>query len=166
MKRIYRSILRDLYPDQFGPRQLSPEQEERQRQRGRGLARYRPWAQGRIGAIEHRVHSALIHAEHQKLGPVTTGWLVRQIYLSPHGRKGRGLLDRDAPPPKLEHWMYAEVRRACETYAVRIGRGLGHGSPILWQLKKGDAVYLHVVRKRKAAEYRGARLTSVYRKSF
>ena len=32
MKRIYRSILRDLYPDQFGPRQLSPEQEERQRQ--------------------------------------------------------------------------------------------------------------------------------------
>jgi hypothetical protein len=81
-----------------------------------------------LGAIEHRVHSALIHAEHQKLGPLTTGWLVRQIYLSPHGRKGRGLRDRDAPPPKLEHWMYAEVRRACETYAVRIGRGLGHGS--------------------------------------
>ena len=55
------------------------------------------------------------------------------------------------PPPKLEHWMYGCLRKACETYAVRIGRGIGHGSPILWQLKKDDAAA--VVRKRKAAEY-------------
>ena len=35
MKRIYRKILRELHPDQFSWRQLTPEQETRQVQRGR-----------------------------------------------------------------------------------------------------------------------------------
>jgi hypothetical protein len=69
--------------------------------------------------------------------------------LGPYGRRVR----RGVPEPKLEHWMYKEVRRACETYAVRIARGIGRGSPILWKLKEGDARYAAVIRKRKAAAY-------------
>ena len=49
--------------------------------------------------------------------------------------------------------MYAEVRRACETYAVRIGRGLGHGSPILWSSRKVTRCTCMLFAKRKAAEY-------------
>ncbi len=49
--------------------------------------------------------------------------------------------------------MYKEVRRACETYAVRVARAIGRGSPIMWQLKEDDARYATVIRKRKAAGY-------------
>ena len=68
-------------------------------------------------------------------------------------REGEYLPGKGDPEPKLEHWMYKEVRRACETYAVRFARGIGHGSPILWKLKEGDAVYAAVIRKRKALMY-------------
>jgi hypothetical protein len=84
-----------------------------------------------------------------RLSPVTTGWLVREVYLGPYGRQAR----RKVPERKLEHWMYKEVRRACETYAVRIARGIERGSPILWKLKEGNARYAVVIRKRKAAAY-------------
>lgn len=67
--------------------------------------------------------------------------------LSVAGRKGR----QREPQPKIKRWI--SVRRALETYAVRIGRGSGHGSPVLWKLKEGDAVYAAVIRKRKAAAY-------------
>jgi hypothetical protein len=66
------------------------------------------------------VHGALILAEHDKIGPVSTGWILRQVYLGLGGRKTKAL-GADA---KLEHWMYKEVRRACETYAVRFARGI------------------------------------------
>ena len=49
--------------------------------------------------------------------------------------------------------MYGNVRKAAETYAVRIGRGNGHGSPVLWKLKEGDAVYAAVIRKKKERAY-------------
>jgi hypothetical protein len=149
MSRFFNKLLRELYPGEFPGPELSPEQKARQSERGRGFARFKPWARGRIGGLERRVHVALIHAEVNKVSPVTTGYLVRQIYLGIGGRKSR-LLDKDA---KIERWMYGNVRKAAETYAVRIGRGVGHGSPILWQLKKDDAVYSNVIRKRKAAEY-------------
>jgi hypothetical protein len=144
-----RRLINELYPGTFPPRQVSPDEQERLRRTGQGLARYRPWARGRIGSLERRVHSALILAEHAGLGPVTTGWIVREVYLGPHGRMAR----RGVPEPKLEHWMYKEIRRACETYAVRIARGIGRGSSIFWKLKEGDARYAEVIRKRKAAAY-------------
>jgi hypothetical protein len=152
MNRFFNKLLRELYPDEFPGPECSPELKAKQIERGRGLARYKPWARGRIGALGHRVRGALIHAQLKGIGPVTTGWLVREIYLGIGGRKSR-FLDKDAPPPKIERWMYGNVRKAAETYAVRIGRGVGHGSPILWQLKEDGAVYSDVIRKRKAAEY-------------
>jgi hypothetical protein len=152
MSRFFNKLLRELYPSEFPGPELSPEQKARQSERGRNLARFKPWARGRIGGLERRVHGALIHAEVNKVSPVTTGWLVRQVYLGIGGRKSR-FLEKDAPPPKIERWMYGNVRKAAETYAVRIGRGNGHGSPILWQLKEGDAVYASVIRKKKALAY-------------
>jgi hypothetical protein len=113
------------------------------------LARFRGWERGRIGSLEHRVHAALILAEHARISPVSTGWVVREVYLGPAGRKAR----KGDPEPKLEHWMYEQTRRALETYAVRIGRGNGHGSPILWKLKPDDATSAYIIRKRKAATY-------------
>jgi hypothetical protein len=77
--------------------------------------------------------------------PVTTGWVARQVYL--------GVAGRAAELPKLKRWMYGTIRKALETYAVRVGRGNGHGSPILWRLKPGDAVYASVIRKKKALAY-------------
>ena len=76
MKRFYRSILHELYANEFSWRQLSPEQEARQVQRGRNLARHKPWEAGRIGRIENRVHTELICAR----SAISTGELVRKIY--------------------------------------------------------------------------------------
>ena len=87
---------------------------------------YKPWLSGRIGAVEHRVCNELIAARHNHTDPLTTGDLVKAVYLGPYGRKSRW----DAPPPKLAHWMYHRIRKACEVYAVRVGRGEGHGSPV------------------------------------
>jgi hypothetical protein len=152
MSRFMRRLLNELYPGTFPSKQFSPAEQERLRRTGQGLARYRPWARGRIGSLEQRVHGALIHAEVKGLSPVTTGWVVREVYLGPYGRRAR----KGMPEPKLEHSMYKEVRRACETYAVPIARGIGRGSPIMWKLKEGDARYAAVIRKRKAALMRGA----------
>jgi hypothetical protein len=67
---------------------------------------YKPWLSGRIGAVERRVCHALIEARHKHTDPVTTGYLVREVYLSQYGRKGRWM-NQDAPPPKVQHWMYS-----------------------------------------------------------
>jgi hypothetical protein len=147
MSRFMRRLINELYPGTFPAKRISPELQAQLRRTGQGLARYKPWARGRIGSLEHRVHGALIHAEHHKLSPVSTGWILRQVYLGIGGRKAKG------PDSKLEHWMYKEVRRACETYAVRFARGIGRGSPILWRLKPDDATFAHIIRKRKAAAY-------------
>jgi hypothetical protein len=119
-----RRLINELYPGTYPGRQASPAEQERLRRTGQGLARYRPWARGRIGSLEQRVHRALIYAELKRLSPVTTGWVVREVYLGPYGRKAR----QGRPEPKLEHWMYEQTRRACETYAVRIARGSGRGT--------------------------------------
>jgi hypothetical protein len=145
MNRYMLRLLREMFPDMFPRSELSPEQKAKQAERGRGLARFKPWARGRIGGLEHRVHGALISAEFRKVSPVTTGWLVREVYLGIGGRAGK-----DA---KISRWMYGNVRKAAETYAVRIGRGNGHGSPVLWKLKEGDAVYAAVIRKKKERAY-------------
>ena len=47
MKRIYRSIIHELYPGEYEWWGLFRGQEERQRQRGRDLAKLRPWERGR-----------------------------------------------------------------------------------------------------------------------
>jgi hypothetical protein len=141
MTRYMLKLLRELFPDEFPARPVSPEHS----QRGRELARFKPWARGRIGGLERRVHGAMIHAEYEKLYPVTTGWVAREVYLGLGGRKSEA--------PKLERWMYGSIRKALETYAVRIGRGNGHGSPVLWKLREGDEVYAAVIRKKKAAAY-------------
>jgi hypothetical protein len=147
MSRFMRRLINELYPGTFPAKRVSPELQAQLRRTGQGLARFRGWERGRIGSLERRVHGALIHAEHHKLAPVSTGWILRQVYLGLGGRKAKG------PDPKLEHWMYKEIRRACETYAVRFARGIGRGSPILWKLKEGDATYAAVIRKRKAQAY-------------
>jgi hypothetical protein len=140
MNRLMLRILREMYPDEFPAGPISPEHS----QRGRDLAKYRPWAKGRIGGLERRVHSALIYAEIQKMPVVTTGWVAKAAYLGVGGRSGGD---------KLARWMYDSTKRALQTYADPIGRGNGHGSPILWKLKEGDAVYASVIRKKKALMY-------------
>ena len=54
MKRIYRSIIQVLYPGEYEWRHLSPAQEQQQRQRGRDLAKLKPWERSRIGEIKSR----------------------------------------------------------------------------------------------------------------
>jgi hypothetical protein len=108
-----------------------------------GLAKYKPWLQGKIGRIERRVSHALIHADIKKLAPVGTGWLVREIY---HNE-----WDKDAPPFKPKRWMYLCVRKACVAIgAVRVGRSEGHGSAVLWRGSEDD---FYTIRARKKAEY-------------
>jgi hypothetical protein len=89
MSRFMRRLLGELYPNEFPKRYASPEEQERLRKTGRGLARFRLWARGRIGSLEQRVHGALIYAKINRLNPVTTGWLVREVYLGPYGRQAR-----------------------------------------------------------------------------
>ena len=105
---------------------------------------YKPWLSGRIGAVERRVCHALMGAKY----PVPTGDLVREVYLSQYGRQGRWR-DPDKPPLKPKRWMYGRIRKACEFYAVRVGRGEGHGSPVLWRIK--DDVSTWSIRKEKTA---------------
>jgi hypothetical protein len=122
-------------------RLLGPEQRPSRRPGNLGLAKYEPWKQGRLGRIERRVWHALITAEHKKLSPVTTGWLVREVYCRTFGGD---------PPPKHEHWQYAAIRGACKAVAVRVGRGEGHGSPVLWRLADITA---HDIRRQKTESY-------------
>lgn len=105
MKRIYRKILRELQPDQFSWRQLTPEQETRQVQRGRDLARLRPWEFVRIGKIEKQVHRKMLFEKRD----FTTGELVRLIYCNRHWDQDFNLRKDGDPPPKVKHWMYERV---------------------------------------------------------
>jgi hypothetical protein len=66
MRRLYRNTIRDFYPGEYELRQLSPEQEERQVQRGRNLAKLEPWKAGRIGKIEKRDGGPLRHRWHSE----------------------------------------------------------------------------------------------------
>lgn len=86
------------------------------------LAQYKPWLRGRIGPVERAVYHALSRAS----GPLSTGALVKEVYLGQFGRSTRmkrslahGI---DAAPPKVRRWMYLRVRIAAQTYANRIGR--------------------------------------------
>jgi len=45
--------------------------------------------------------------------------------------------------------MYANIRRACLTYGVRVGRLEARGFPVLWRLK--DDVSTWSIRKEKTA---------------
>ena len=94
MNRFMLRLLREMFPDMFPRSELSPEQKAKQAERGRGLARFKPWARGRIGGLEHRVHGALISAEFRKVSPVTTGWLVREVYLGIGGALAKTLRSR------------------------------------------------------------------------
>jgi hypothetical protein len=145
MNRHMLRLLREMFPDMFPPQRLSPQEQARRKQRGQALAEYRPWDRGKIGAVEHRAHSAMIYAQMRGITPVETGWVVQQIYLGVGGRGG------GATKPK--RWMYGNARKALETFAVRIGRGNGHGSPILWRLKAGDAALVSAIRKKKERRY-------------
>ena len=129
MKRLLRHLIYDLYPGEY-PRELSPQQEERQRQRGCDLAKLKPWKSGRIGKIEKEVHRALFWAAIKKT-ELTTGDLVREVYCNSLSHK---LYGKDGPPPKVKHWMYERVRLAAATFADRIGGGRGRGG-IRWRLR-------------------------------
>ena len=114
-------------------RQLSPEQQDKLRKLGQGLAQYRPWAKGRIGRVERRVHAELLGAERQGLMPITTGWMVKQVY----------------QPQPIRRWMYDRVKLALATFADPIGRGNGQGRPVLWRLREDNSG----VRKKKERAY-------------
>ena len=130
MKRLLRHLIHDLYPGEPLGRELSPEQEERQRQRGCDLAKLKPWESGRIGKIESEVHRALFWADINKT-ELTTGDLVREVYCNSLSHK---LYGKDGPPPKVKHWMYERVRLAAATFANRVGGGRGRGG-IRWRLR-------------------------------
>jgi hypothetical protein len=147
MKRIYRSILHELYANEFSRRQLSPEQEARQVQRGRNLARHKPWEAGRIGRIENRVHTELICAR----GAISTGQLVRKIYCHERYDQNFRLRNEGAGPPCAKHWMYERVRLAAATFADRVGKGR---DGVYWRLRK-DTYYYHTIRAHKRERYRG-----------
>ena len=147
MKRIYRSILHDLYPDQFPGPECSPEQKARQVQRGRNLARHRPWGAGRIGKIENRIHTELICAR----SAISTGELVRKIYCHERWDQNFRLREEGAKPPRPKHWMYERVRLAAATFADRVGRGR---DGVYWRLRTDT--YYHTIRAQKRERYRGA----------
>ena len=48
-----------LHPGEYEWRQLSPAQEQQQRQRGRDLAKLKPWVRSRIGKIEKQISSTM-----------------------------------------------------------------------------------------------------------
>ena len=146
MKRFYRSILHELYANEFSWRQLSPEQEARQVQRGRDLARHKPWEAGRIGRIENRVHTELICAR----SAISTGELVRKIYCHERWDQNFRLRDEGARPPAPKHWMYERVRKAAGTFADPVGKGRGG---VYWQLR--EDTYYHTIRAQKRKRYRG-----------
>jgi hypothetical protein len=148
MTRVFLRILRGLYPNEFPPAERSPEQRARQVQRGRNLARLKPWQVGRIGRIERRVHTALIVAAGHTM---STADLVQMIYCNGSWDQKFRLRDRNAEPPRLRHWMYERVRKAAATFADRAGRGRGG---IQWRLRK-DAYY-RTIRAQKRERYRGA----------
>jgi hypothetical protein len=103
-----------------------------------GLARYKPHLQGKIGKTERQVAFALNDGDVKP-----TGWLVREIYSDKW--------DKDAPPFRPQRWMYLAIRKACVAVgAVRLGRGEGHGRPVLW---RGTADDFFTIRARKKAEY-------------
>lgn len=112
-------------------RQRSPELLEQQRQRGRELGRRNI---PRIGPIENRIHGLLVYAQHKRLLPVPTGWFIQQIY------------------PVRRHWRYATVRKACETFAIPVGRGTGWGYPTMWTIRPNT--YFSSIRERKLARTR------------
>jgi hypothetical protein len=145
MKRIYRSILRELYGNAFSWRQLSPEQRARQVLRGRNLARHKPWQAGRIGRIENRVHTELICAR----GAISTGQFVRKIYCHERWDQNFNWRKGGDPPPRIEHWMYERVRLAAATFADRVGRGR---DGVYWRLRKDT--YYHTIRAQKRERYR------------
>ena len=145
MKRIYRKILRELHPDEFSWRQLTPEQEARQVQRGRDLARLRPWEFERIGKIEKQVQRKMLLEGRD----FTTGELVRLIYCSRHWDQDFKWRKDGDPPPKVKHWMYERVRKAAPTFADRVGRSSGRGRAVLWRIRPNQ--YLAAVRARKRA---------------
>jgi hypothetical protein len=95
-----------MHPDEFLWRQLSPEQEAKQVQRGRDLARLRPWV--RIGKIEKHVQRKML----LERWDFTTGELVRLIYCSRHWDQDFNLRKDGDPPPKVKHWMYERVRKS------------------------------------------------------
>jgi len=130
MKRIYRSIIHELYPGEYEWRHLSPEQEERQRQRGRDLAKLRPWERGRIGKIEKQISWKMTVGRFGAWGgklEYTTGALARLIYCAPLLHKVFG---ECGPPPEVKHWQYERVRKAASTFADRVGRSTGRGRPV------------------------------------
>ena len=120
----------------------------RKEELARRLASYKGHLYGRIGPLERLVCHKLMSAKHDRTDPVTTGHLVREVYLSQYGRKSRWR-DKDAPPPKLAHWMYGRIRKACAVYAVRVGRLEARGFPVLWRLK--DDVSTWSIRRQKTA---------------
>jgi hypothetical protein len=117
------------------------------REAGRGLSRYEPWNRGRIGRVEHQVCRALIDAQYAKLEPVSTGWLLHKVYTG-EWDNAAGSYSKIA----AQHWMYFRIRRACEVYAVRVGRSEGRGAAVLWRIK--DDVADYTVRREKTALYR------------
>ena len=143
MKRLYRNLIRDLYPGEYAWRQLSPEQEERQVQRGRNLAKLKPWEAGRIGKIEKQVHEK--NAVERR--DFTTGELVRLIYCSRHWDQDFNWRKDGDPSPKVKHWMYERVRKAAPTFADRVGRSTGRGRAVLWRIRPNQ--YWVDVRARK-----------------
>ena len=149
--RIYDSLSsieharKTKYPAEFSWRQLSPEQETRQIQRGRDLARHKPWAAGRIGKIEHRVHTELIWAR----SAISTRELVRKIYCHERWDQNFRLRDEGAKPPRPKHWMYERVRLAAATFADRVGRGT---DGVYWRLRKN--AHYHAIRAQKRERYK------------
>ena len=88
-----RRLINELYPGTFPAKRVSPELRAQLQRTGQSLARFRGWERGRIGSLERRVHGALILAEHDKIGPVSTGWICgRSIWVSEDARRrGRTL---------------------------------------------------------------------------
>ena len=90
MSRFMRRLINELYPGTFPAKRVSPELRAQLQRTGQSLARFRGWERGRIGSLERRVHGALILAEHDKIGPVSTGWICgRSIWVSVGVRRKR-----------------------------------------------------------------------------
>ena len=65
----------------------------------------------------------------------TTGKLARLIYANPNWDQDFWLRKEGDPPPKVQRWQLARIRKAASTFADCVGRSPARGRAWLWRIR-------------------------------
>jgi hypothetical protein len=84
-------------------------------------ARRAPFTDARNGRLKGQIRLAFWWSRLFRRGPLTTTDLVKQCYVM------EWLLDKE-----VKSWHRANVIRAADLVAIRIGRATSRGRPIMW----------------------------------